>query len=98
MRNHIGRVFELLLKALLPAPGHHRVVGTSPVVGCADTPTMSLSLPRVPDPYVWRPIRGEDVQLVRPYLVAYERQMQRRAESDRCVGSMCASQWMAVTL
>ncbi|MFG2828870.1 hypothetical protein ACGFWI_15660 [Streptomyces sp. NPDC048434] len=98
MRNHIGRFFELLLKALLPAPGHHRAAGTSPAVGCADMPTMSLSVPWVPDPYVWGPIRGEDVQLVRPYLVAYEQQMQRRAESARCAGSMCASQWMAVTL
>ncbi|MFF7230131.1 MULTISPECIES: hypothetical protein [unclassified Streptomyces] len=61
-----------------------------------DTPTMSLSVPRVPDPYVWGPIRGEDVQLVRPYLVAHEQQMQRRAESARCAGLVCARDWMAV--
>ncbi|MFI0225521.1 hypothetical protein [Streptomyces lydicus] len=98
MRNHIGRVFELLLKVLLPARGHHRAAGTSPVVGGVDTPTMSLSLPRVHDPYVWGPIRGEDVQLVRPYLVAREQQMQRRAESGCCAVSVCDSPWMAVAM
>ncbi|MGW2022711.1 hypothetical protein [Streptomyces decoyicus] len=55
-------------------------------------------MPRVPDPYVWGPIRGEDVQLVRPYLVAHEQRVQRWAESGRCVGSVCDSQWMAVAL
>ncbi|WP_406210996.1 hypothetical protein [Streptomyces decoyicus] len=63
-----------------------------------DTPTISFSVPRVPDPYLWGPIRGEDVQLVRPYLVAHEQQMQRRIESGRCVGSLRDSPWLAVTL
>ncbi|MDT0459036.1 hypothetical protein RM550_25530 [Streptomyces sp. DSM 41527] len=98
MRNHVARLFELLLKVLLPAPGHHRAVGTSPVVGCVDTPTISFSVPKVPDPCIWGPIRGEDVQLVRPYLIAHEQQTQRRAESGRCPGSLGDSQWMAVTL
>ncbi|PBC86344.1 hypothetical protein SAMN05428945_6117 [Streptomyces sp. 2224.1] len=98
MRNHIGRFFELLLKVLLPAPGHHRAVRTRPVVGCVDTPTISFSVPRVLDPYLWDPIRAEDVQLVRPYLVAHEQPTQRRAESDRYASSLCDSPWMAVTL
>ncbi|MCZ1006100.1 hypothetical protein [Streptomyces lydicus] len=97
MRNHIARLFEWLLTVLLPAPGHHRAVGTSQVVGCVDTPTIRFRVPRVPDPYLWGPIRGEDVQLVRPYLVTHEQQTQRRAESGRCSGSLCDSQWMAVT-
>ncbi|MEW1719358.1 hypothetical protein [Streptomyces sp. NPDC093109] len=29
--------------------------------------------PRVPDPYVWPAIRGEDVRLIRPYVIAHER-------------------------
>ncbi|GGN41239.1 hypothetical protein GCM10012285_20250 [Streptomyces kronopolitis] len=96
MRNHIGRFFELLLKVLLPAPGRHRRAGTSPVVYCVDKPTTTLGVPRVADPYLWGPIRGEDVQLVRPYLVAHEQQMQRQADAGRCAGSLCDSPWMAV--
>ncbi|MFE2092881.1 hypothetical protein ACWD4L_34450 [Streptomyces sp. NPDC002596] len=57
MRNHIGRIFVFLLNLLLPAPGHHRAAGYNPAQGCMDTPA----------------IRGEDVRLVRPYIVAHER-------------------------
>lgn len=71
MRNHIGRIFGFLLNFLLPAPGHHRAAEKWSVSGCVDTSTMTL--PRVPDPYAWSPIRGEDVRLVRPYIVAHER-------------------------
>lgn len=96
MRNHIGRFFELLLNLLLPAAGRHRTAGTSPVAGWADNATMPLRVPRVPDPYIWGPIRGEDVQLVRPYLAAHEQQVQRRAKSGCCSCPVCASPWMAV--
>ncbi|MFG2098144.1 hypothetical protein [Streptomyces sp. NPDC048612] len=71
-------------------------MGTSPVVGCVDTPTMSLSVQRAPDLYVWGLIRGEDVQPVRPYLVAHEQQMQRQTDAGRCAGSLYDSPWMAV--
>ncbi|MFE9144224.1 hypothetical protein [Streptomyces tubercidicus] len=53
-------------------------------------------MPRIADPYVWGPICGEDVQLVRSYLVAHEQQMQRQADAGRCAGSLCDSPWMAV--
>ncbi|MGW7577347.1 hypothetical protein [Streptomyces sp. NPDC054765] len=62
-----------------------------------DTPTMILSVPRGADLYVWGPIRGEDVRLVRPYVIAHEQQMHRRAESGRCADLMCAPERMAVT-
>ncbi|MFF5567160.1 hypothetical protein ACFY7Z_22445 [Streptomyces sp. NPDC012623] len=73
MRNPIGRIFEWLLRLLLPAPGHHRAAETSPLTHCVSTP--ATDSPRVLDPYVWPAIHGEDVRLVRPYVVAHERGM-----------------------
>lgn len=89
MRNHIGRIFEWLLNLLLPAPGHHRAAGNNPARGCMDTPTMSL--PRIPDPYVWPSIRGEDVRLVRPYIVAHERRTRSRLVSSAAASRASAA-------
>lgn len=95
MRNHIGRIFELLLNLLLPAPGHHRAAGNNPAGGCSDTPTMSLL--RIPDPYVWPTIRGEDVRLVRPYIVAHERRTRSRPVCGCFTGLGCTAHRTVVT-
>ncbi|MGY5132835.1 hypothetical protein ACWGJW_10560 [Streptomyces nigrescens] len=62
-----------------------------------DAQTVRLRLPRVHAPYAESPIRGEEARLVRPYLVAHEQRMKRREESACWAGSVCTSQWMAVT-
>ncbi|WP_158897315.1 hypothetical protein [Streptomyces hygroscopicus] len=74
MQESIARLVEWLLRLVLPAPGRHRAIGPRPAVACADTPTVRMA--RVPVAHVWVP-RGEDgagTGLVRPYVVAHERQ------------------------
>lgn len=74
MRKTTARIAEWLLQLVLPAPGWHRAVGVRPDVRGLDTPTVRLS--RVPLAHVWLP-RGADVPgtgLVRPHVVAHERQ------------------------
>ncbi|GAA3636406.1 hypothetical protein GCM10022420_006920 [Streptomyces iranensis] len=89
MRNCIGRVFEPLVRVLRPGRGRHRTVGTRQPVDCADAPT--LQLPRVHKMSRKPVLRSEDVQLVRPYLVAHE----RRKDVPR-VELLCAPHGMAV--
>ncbi|MFJ3948586.1 hypothetical protein SLV14_005171 [Streptomyces sp. Je 1-4] len=70
MPNGIARIFELLLRLLLPAPGRHRSAGAYPYGAMpprTDRPPVRSWLVRVPM------LRGEDTAMVRPYLVAYER-------------------------
>lgn len=57
-----ARLLRLVLRLLLPAEGRHRIRTGAP----ADEPA---SRPRVPA------LRGEDIGLVRPYLVAHERRV-----------------------
>ncbi|MFE4370457.1 hypothetical protein ACFRMN_19865 [Streptomyces sp. NPDC056835] len=59
-----------------------------------DTPTMSL--PRVPDPYIWRAIRGEDVRLVRPYVIAHERRTRPGPACGYRMGLVCTAHWTGV--
>jgi hypothetical protein len=73
----IARFLELLLRLLLPARGCHRGAVRPPVVG-PDTPT--LPLPRVRRVPL---LRGEDVAMVRPYLVAYEQEQKARLQASR---------------
>lgn len=89
MRNCIGRVFKPLVRVLRPGRGRHRTVGTRQPVDCADAPT--LQLPRVRQMSRKPVLRGEDVQLVRPYLVAHE----RRKDVPR-VELLCAPHGMVV--
>lgn len=93
MRNHIGRIFERLISPLLPPPAQHRAASTPPVSAPLDVPTVALT--RVRDPYVWPMMRGEDAQLVRPYVLAHERRLERH--ECRCqAGLRCAAHLMAV--
>ncbi|WP_369392027.1 hypothetical protein AB5J72_33890 [Streptomyces sp. CG1] len=75
MAHCIARIFELLLQFLLPAGGHHRAPDTRPIALSPDTPPTGL--PRVPV------LRGEDIGLVRPYLVAHERRQEERRQRAR---------------
>ncbi|AEM80141.1 hypothetical protein [Streptomyces violaceusniger] len=74
MPHCIARIFELLLRLLLPAPGRHRSAETVPV------PTVDVSMARLPRVSV---LRGEDSGLVRPYLLAHERRQQERRQRAR---------------
>ncbi|MFF1421075.1 hypothetical protein [Streptomyces sp. NPDC058280] len=55
-----------------------------------------MSLPRVPDPYVWRAIRGEDIRLVRPYVLAHERRMWPGPACGCRTGPVCTTHRTAV--
>lgn len=70
MPHCIARLFEPLLRLLLPAPGRHRAVNTRPAASRVDA--LTEYLPRVPV------LRGEDTVMVRPYLVAHERRQRAR--------------------
>ncbi|WP_310722539.1 hypothetical protein [Streptomyces sp. N2A] len=70
--HHVIRLFEPLLRLLLPGSGRHRP---------ADVP---LPVPPPVAPPRWVPVRhtellrGEDSALVRPYLIAHERRQYAR--------------------
>ncbi|MGW6603948.1 hypothetical protein [Streptomyces sp. NPDC055036] len=71
MPNRIAHIFEQLLKLLIPAHGCHRA-------------TKRTTPPGAPSPFTpprtrVTLLRGEDSALVRPYLVAHEERLRRRA-------------------
>ncbi|GAU67456.1 hypothetical protein SSP35_05_00230 [Streptomyces sp. NBRC 110611] len=80
MRKHSAWIFELLLRVLLPARGRHRSTGALPAARRAAAPM--LAPPRVP---VRQPglLRGEDVYLIRPYVLTPEERRERRAQRQR---------------
>jgi hypothetical protein len=75
MPHAIAWIFESLLRLLLPARGRHRSPGPSPAARSVDRPTVRL--PRVPAS------PGEDIGLVRPYLLAHERRQEERRQRAR---------------
>ncbi|MEV0119574.1 hypothetical protein AB0H77_41035 [Streptomyces sp. NPDC050844] len=75
MPDCISRIFEPFLRLLLPAPGRHRFPEPSSPEPSVDTSTRPL--PRVPA------LRGEDIGLVRPYLVAHEQRQEERRQKAR---------------
>lgn len=75
MNQGIARIFEPLLRLLLPAPGRHRSPEPPSSVKPVAVPTRTL--PRV------SVLRGEDIGLVRPYLVAFERRQEARRQRGR---------------
>ncbi|MGP8301708.1 hypothetical protein [Streptomyces inhibens] len=80
MRKHSAWIFELLLRWLLPTRGRHRSTGALPAASHEDAPT--LVLPRV---LVQQPglLRGEDVALIRPYVLTSEERQERRLQRGR---------------
>jgi hypothetical protein len=84
MLHCIAHIFEPLLRLVWPGPGRHRGTG-HPSTGLS-TDAMATHSPRTP----LRPLRGEEIGLVRPYLVAHERrEAQRRRARRRAL-------WLAV--
>jgi hypothetical protein len=73
MSQGIARFVESLLRLLLPASGRRRSPESSP----ARQDTVTVRPPRVPA------LRGEDIGLVRPYLVAHERRQEERRQRAR---------------
>ncbi|SHN30732.1 hypothetical protein [Streptomyces yunnanensis] len=74
MRKHSVWIFELLLRALLPARGRHRSADAPPTPEHPDTPTPAI--PRVPAEQ-WL-LRGEDVAFLRPYILTPEERQERQ--------------------
>ncbi len=71
-------LLALFLSWLLPSNGRRRAIAEQPSMvstahdsGGVERPTQSLPRLRSPRPPEF--LRGEDVPLIRPYLVAYER-------------------------
>ena len=73
MSQGIARVIESLLRLLPPGSGRRRSPEPSP----AHLDTVTARLPHVPT------LRGEDIGLVRPYLVAHERRQEERNQRVR---------------
>jgi hypothetical protein len=73
----IAQIFEPLLRILRPSEGRHRRADRRPAAVNAGAPTESL--PHVPIP----PLRGEEIGVVRPYLVAHERREGREQRARR---------------
>jgi hypothetical protein len=82
MSHRIARLVEPLLRFLLPGLGRHRLAARCtppenqrPAPSYAEGPT---------DRHAgFRPLRGEDTVMVRPYLVAYERREEERRRRSR---------------
>ncbi|MFI7244381.1 hypothetical protein [Streptomyces qinglanensis] len=84
MANSIPQFVRWLLQRLLPGAGRHRIVeAASPAI---PGDTLTLMLPRVHRVFDRSSLRGEDVRLVRPYVVAHEkREAQQRDRLRRGV-------------
>ncbi|MGY5124850.1 hypothetical protein [Streptomyces nigrescens] len=80
MAKTIAKIFELLLRLLLPARGRHRPSGSLPAVRCEEAPTPMLA--RVPGGREGL-LRGEDAALIRPYALTPEERQKRRLEYGR---------------
>lgn len=76
MAHGIAGLFEPLLRFLFRASGRHRAPASRPATGPQEgTPTAPH--PRTPA------LRGEDIGLVRPYLVAHERREKEQRQRAR---------------
>ncbi|MBD0844615.1 hypothetical protein [Streptomyces sp. TRM68416] len=93
MNHRIARLFEPLLRLLLPGSGRRRRTTTTP------KPTEALTR-HAPGPTAHRPgsrpLRGEDHALVRPYLVAHERREEARRQRARRQRARRRALWLAV--
>ncbi|MBT2396543.1 hypothetical protein [Streptomyces sp. ISL-100] len=84
MPHCIAHIFEPLWRLAWPAEGRHRRADRRSSAASTGTPTARL--PHVPMP----PLRGEGIGIVRPHLVAHERQEARRQRIRR------RALWLAV--
>ncbi|WSQ09372.1 hypothetical protein OG604_17245 [Streptomyces sp. NBC_01231] len=83
MSHRIARLFEPLLRILLPGTGRRRRPATAPAVA-RSFPTCTCSGDRsAASPAGSQPLRGEDNAMVRPYLVDHERREEVRRQRSR---------------
>ena len=75
MAHGIAGLLEPLLRFLFRASGRHRAPGARPVTRLRNPATVPHSYPTA--------LRGEDIGLVRPYLVAHERREEERRRRTR---------------
>lgn len=75
----------LIMSMLLPSRGRHAAADTPEPASPAPTPTAVRPAARR------QVLRGEDVQLVRPYLLAHERKLEREAQRERRTAAALAS-------
>ncbi|WP_438488210.1 hypothetical protein [Streptomyces sp. S186] len=80
VRKHSAWFFELLLRVFLPAQGCHRSADASPEAGREDAAT---PVPLRVSPKHSGLLCGEDVPLIRPYVLASEELRQRRERQER---------------
>nr|WP_063792751.1 hypothetical protein [Streptomyces aurantiacus] len=94
MSHRVARLFEPLLRLLFPGTGRRRRPVTAPVGACACPPCSCPPCTCGEGPTSTRagsrPLRGEDHAMVRPYLVAHEREEARRQRGRR------RALWLAV--
>lgn len=80
MPHRTAHFIKSLLQPLLPSQGRHRATATRRLQA-ADTAPISRQ-PVRPTSHVPL-LRGEDVALIRPYLIAYEEQEEERLQRQR---------------
>ncbi|MFF1295122.1 MULTISPECIES: hypothetical protein [unclassified Streptomyces] len=85
-------LLALILSWLMPSTGKRRAQAVPTQRPLTDEPTRRLTITRsavgvvLPSPRSPRPpayLRGEDTQLIRPYLLAHEREQEQRRQRDR---------------
>lgn len=82
-------------RATPPAPTEHHPLTDEPTttlrVAASPTALLGVELPshRSPRPPAY--LRGEDTPLIRPYLIAHEREQERRRQRDRRTAATLAT-------
>lgn len=89
----IARLLGPLLSLVAPGTGRHRLDAQG---GC-DRPPPPTEGP-APRQFGARPLRGEDNNLVRPYLIAHERREQERRRQARRRSLLIAPQGVRIHL
>lgn len=79
--HHVIRLFEPLLRLLLPGSGRRRSAGASHAGVYADVPPTPE--PRYVPARGWEPLWDEDAALVRPYVLPPEQREERRAQQGQ---------------
>ncbi|GAQ68957.1 hypothetical protein T45_00677 [Streptomyces turgidiscabies] len=95
-------LLALILSWLMPSTGKRRATPPAPTEHhpLTDEPTRRLTITRsavgveLPSHRSPRPpayLRGEDTPLIRPYLIAHEREQERRRQRDRRTAATLAT-------
>lgn len=77
MPNCIARIFEPLLRLLLPRTGRHRAADVRSALRGREVRASALARFPVGEPLL---LRGEDAALVRPYVLSPEERQERRLQ------------------